>query len=56
MLDKLISAVIILILIVLITVCTVILAFQIQQESVNLVGITGNLINETVTKHPEFKR
>ncbi|EDV19416.1 uncharacterized protein TRIADDRAFT_33619 [Trichoplax adhaerens] len=55
MLDKLVSAVIILTLIILVTLCTVILAFQIQQESVHLVGVTGNLINETVTRHPEFK-
>ncbi|XP_072021281.1 transmembrane protein 245-like isoform X2 [Amphiura filiformis] len=54
--DKVITIIIILTVFTSALVVTFFLAFQIQQESMHLIEITGNLVNDTVSAHPELQQ
>ncbi|XP_033125437.1 transmembrane protein 245-like [Anneissia japonica] len=54
-LDKIISIFIILSVFVSVVIAAFLVSIQIQQESMYLVQVSGSLINETVSNHPELK-
>ncbi|XP_072173987.1 transmembrane protein 245-like [Diadema setosum] len=54
-LDSVISVLIILAMFVVIIFLTVMMAVQIQSESMTLIQVTGDLINDTVSQHPELQ-
>ncbi|XP_055347024.1 transmembrane protein 245-like isoform X2 [Paramacrobiotus metropolitanus] len=52
--DETVSLMLVLMMFITMGICGIITTMQVQQETVYLVGLSGNFLNETIVKHPEL--